>query len=329
MTGELASEIATLRNRQPATGLVGPASARWRAAINQLLARGEFAAAAYGAHLLLDADRSSNGAQTVCRMLDVAPPTDDLMTTFVDDGTKELQIAPDSGSDSAVLVFSDVNNSIGMPFAFAHLWFGRLDATILYLRDFQKLCFIDGIRSLAPDWERTIRELRGILRGLGVRRLVCYGNSIGGFAAIQYAIALQAEAVISAAGPSDLSALRSAWGRRLQQASPVQNLRELLAAADAPPEVLVVCGEDNWDDRLQAENIGDLSAVTVRLVERFDGHTVANELICRQQFDRMLQWLLPAEQGARRTMEPFRFEPWRELYAQPQANAPGQPDRGG
>jgi pimeloyl-ACP methyl ester carboxylesterase len=216
-----------------------------------------------------------------------------------------------------------------MPFAFAHLWFGRLDATILYLRDFQKLCFIDGIRSLAPNWERTIRELRGILRGLGVRRLVCYGNSIGGFAAIQYAIALQAEAVISAAGPSDLSALRSAWGRRLQQASPVQNLRELLAAADAPPEVLVVCGEDNWDDRLQAENIGDLSAVTVRLVERFDGHTVANELICRQQFDRMLQWLLPTEQGARRTMEPFRFEPWRELYAQPQASAPGQPDRGG
>jgi pimeloyl-ACP methyl ester carboxylesterase len=186
---------------------------------------------------------------------------------------------------------------------------------VIYLRDFRNLCFSSGVRSLAPSRGETVRALRRILATLGARRIVCYGNSVGGFAAVHYAADLGADAAVSLAGPTDLTTLRSPLGQRLRMMNAEKDLNRILSEAEAPPQVLVVCGDGNWDDRLQAENLAGQPTVTVRLVEQFGGHSVAAELICRQQFGAVLEWLAGTTRADPRTMPALPYAPWRPAPA--------------
>jgi hypothetical protein len=307
----LAAEIKMLRTQRRTPTLDSRDIVRWGAAINLLLQRGEFEAAAHGARTLLASKPSLTAAQSLCRILEVLPPPDRRSPPFVDDPKKEVQVVRRAGADTAVLVFADVNHFVGIPFAMAHRWFGRLDASVIYLRDSSNLCFLAGIGSLGSNRLATLARLREVLGTVGARRIVCYGNSVGGFAAIQYAVELGADAVVSMAGPTDLTTLKSPWTKKLKQASKVKNLRSILLEASRPPQVLMLCGENNWNDRLQTDNIADLPCVTVRLLEQYEGHTIAVELICRQQFGLVGEWLVMAKPEAPTDIAPLKFEPWR------------------
>jgi hypothetical protein len=309
----IAAEIKASMHAGRLPSLTGRDIPSWRMAVHVLLQGNEVDAARHGARALLATGRELQAAQTLWRMIEVMPPVGPE-GPFQDDPEKEVQIVPRAGAKTAILVFSGVNHFVGVPFATAQRWFGQVEASVIYLRDTNNLSFLSGIRSLGVSQQETVAQLRQMLATLGASRVVCYGNSIGGFAALSYGIDLAADAVVSMAGPTDLDTLRSPWATALRRASPVSNLRGALVAAARPPEVLMVCSDGNWDDRLQVQNIAGLGCVTFRIVEGYDGHAVFMELICRQQFDRVLTWMASAAPETPCQIAQFTREPWRAAF---------------
>ena len=70
------------------------------------------------------------------------------------------------------------------------------------------------------------------------------------------------------------------------------DMRRLYAEAPSPPRVRIVFGADYWEDRVQAEHMGDLPCVTLQPLDRFDRHNAITELIIRGQFKELLDWFL-------------------------------------
>jgi pimeloyl-ACP methyl ester carboxylesterase len=227
----------------------------------------------------------------------------------------EVQPVPRAGARTVVFVFSGRHYRHGVPFTLLHRWFGRLDASIVYLRDGSRRGFLRGIRSLGVRREAATSALRAIAAELGAERIVCFGSSTGGFAALLYAVELEAEAAALMSGVTDLSFLdapplaQPAWAA-------IRNLAVVLGAAPRPPQALFVGADGSKRDDRQAKNIANLPSVTVRMLERYDGRLTVPELICRGQFDRVLDWLMTARSGGTvREIGQFGYFPWREVFA--------------
>lgn len=140
--------------------------------------------------------------------------------------------------------------------------------------------------------------LRGLAGSLGARRILCYGNSAGSFAALDYGAALAAEAVLAIAGQTNLLPEFNAHLRSMRSAvrvgeiagGAVADLRQVYAAGTAAARLRIVYGEHDWDDRLQAENLAGLPKVELCPVEDYVGHNASMELVRRGQFGELLDW---------------------------------------
>src|SRR5262249_44224483 len=141
---------------------------------------------------------------TLGMIFDRLPPADG-QHPFHDDLTKDVQIVQREHADAAVLAFCGVGQKLGAPLPVVHRWLGKLPAHVVYLPDFQNSFYINGIRSLGQDRPATLKALREIVRRLGARRIFCYGCSAGTLGALQYGVALEAEAVLCLAGSVNLS----------------------------------------------------------------------------------------------------------------------------
>src|SRR5438128_681288 len=62
-----------------------------------------------------------------------------------------------------------------------------------------------AVRSLGPTRDATLASLRRFIAFREGRRVVCIGNSAGGFAALDYGLALGADAVLCIAGQTNLT----------------------------------------------------------------------------------------------------------------------------
>jgi amino acid adenylation domain-containing protein len=225
----------------------------------------------------------------------VSPP-------FEDDAERDVQIVARDQADCALLLFCNDGNNLGIPLADAHHWFGRLNASLVYLRDFQQCYFVRGVRSLGSTYNETLLELRRIVASLGAKRILCYGSSSGVFGALSYGLDLQAEAVLCLAGATNLSPVFNAFSPLEEKASALQaelpdcelDLAHRYAAAATRPRVRMVYGDSHWDDRLHAKSMGSLEGVTLQPLENVEDHNVMGEF-ARQphQFERLLDWLGP------------------------------------
>jgi hypothetical protein len=263
----------------------------WRDTVNILLSRGQLAAARRIVSVLADRGTDQQPARTLLSILDNVP-TESPLSSFHDDPQAEVQVARCAGARTVLLVFSDYQHHIGLPFALVHRWFGLAPAHIVYLRDFSKAWFMSGIGSLALTRDATIERLRALSKSLGAERIVCFSNSSGGFAAVAYGLALGAERIACMAGAFDLRAIKSPRAKRMLAAAEGYDLRRAFPAAARPAEVRIVLGESNWDDRLHADYLADLRGVTVLPIEGFAGHTIAVEMMDRGRFGEMVDWLM-------------------------------------
>jgi hypothetical protein len=134
-----------------------------------------------------------------------------------------------------------------------------------------------------------------MIASLGGRRLVCYGDSGGAFAALHYGLELGAEAVLATGARTNLANLRRARGDNSlhpESSDVAIDLRELFRASPRPPRTLLVYAEHNWDDRLHALHLASLSGVMLRKVTKYSRHIVVPELIRRGEFQSLLDWLI-------------------------------------
>ncbi len=266
-------------------------------ATTRLLSRGALHVGEQLVRQLNAADGEIGWARTLRSVFDEMPPAPVGEGDFADDPASDVQIARRAGCDTVLLAFCGQGHEIGPPMPMMHRWLGGLGASVVYLRDFNGCKYLGGIKSLAADRPASLEALRRIVDQLGGRRILCYGNSAGGFGALDYGLALGADAILCMAGATNLDPdanrfTRSATtARRLRSAFPdaTLDLRLSYAAATRPPRTQMVFGEHNWDDRLQAEHLDGLTGVSLHPVDNFAGHAAFVGSLHRNTFDGLLR----------------------------------------
>jgi hypothetical protein len=219
---------------------------------------------------------------------------------FANDPGKDFQAVIHPGSDCALLVFCGHAHRVGFPVGLAHHWFASLGGTVVYLRDYARMFFIDGIASIPGGYVETLAELRRRLAEMGIRRIFCYGNSAGVFSALRFGLDLGAEAVLAFSGPSNLmpafiqeNSLSVDYGMLLlDRLSEAIDLRPAFLRAQPPPRLRFYYGEDNDNDRHQAENLAGLPTVSLHPLNGYGDHNAIREVVMRGQFKEALHWLV-------------------------------------
>ena len=257
----------------------------------------------------IHAIRHTGGALRTCEFvrnmfssIELMPPVDERYLPFRDDWSKDVQFVPRKNAETVMLVFSGRGiPGLGMPTNMVHRWLGRLPVSLVYLRDLVDASefsyYLGGIASLGKDRDATLIELRRLVSALGGRRIVCYSNSGGVFGALHYGLDLKAEAVLCLGGATNLS-VKFDSGRRMNGALPKVDLRRAYSTAERPPRARIVYAEHHWDDRIQAEYMSGVPAVTLHALSRATGHNVMRYLVKRREYDDHLDWLV--SQGSER-----------------------------
>lgn len=271
---------------------------RWAAAVNHLIDVEQFDTARYALHQMRPAFPKAEFVQNLSVVLEHLPNPSEL-TPFCDNPGRDCQIAPRAGADTAILLFCGGGDTyrLGMPLNAFHRWAGSMPASLIYLRDFRDDFFLNGIESNAGGLDATLKFLRQTIADLKVRRTLCYGFSMGGFAALHYGLALQAQCILTLGAPVSLEPrfnLFLRWSRAARRLSDKYpnlrlNLIDEYAAATAPPRVSLVYGEHSWDDRIHAERMAKQPFAEARAVGNWAGHNPAIELIRCNEFTPMLQ----------------------------------------
>ncbi len=268
----------------------------WLNACDWLVESGELDAAKAALGTL---DQHQPGLEWVTNMADLlerAPPTAVDMPDLHDDLSRDVQIFARPGADTALILFCGAKHRVGMPLPLIHRWLTRVGASLIYVRDFHGLCYLNGIASLGANREATLAALRGILDGLGARRTICLGCSGGGFGAMLYALELGGD-TISLGSPTNMEPAfnqhmnYAAMVLELKAAFPGEDLdlRRRFEAAGRPSRTLIIYGDRNWNERIHAEHMIGLAGAPLHPVTGYKGHATAAELIRRSEFVPLLE----------------------------------------
>jgi pimeloyl-ACP methyl ester carboxylesterase len=267
----------------------------WGLALDWLIDRSMLDVAMFAAPRLALAYPETRFLQTIAAIFARLPPPCDhaSFAAFRDDVTREVQIIPRTGASAALLGFCGRAQRMGMPLNLIHRWFGQLGVHVIYLRDYQGKNYDNGIRSLAPDLGGTLQALREVIASLGVQRVVCYGNSLGGYGALRYALELQSEAVLCFAGPTSLvPGVDNILLREQRGVVPGLNLRPLYQRASCAPRTHLVYSEHHAFDRAQASNFAGLPTVSLEMAHGASGHDVLLHVLFHGRYERLIRWLV-------------------------------------
>jgi hypothetical protein len=233
---------------------------------------------------------------------------------FADDMARDVQVVPTPGAACALLVFTSGFHKFQAPLNLMHRWFGLLGASVVYLRDFNRLFYLQGIRSLGNGYAATLVGLRRIVDTLGVTRIACVGASSGSYGAMRIGLDLGAERVLCLAGPSmfddsipDLLARERLCGpfpnpidkRRLNLALPY-------AMAPNPPRLRLVFGADHATDRREAANMRRVPFVERIPLPGLAHHSVVPRLVTDGTFSTHLRWAVQENDVQKETLSRMR-----------------------
>lgn len=280
--------------------------ADWINAVDEMILGGELELAEYAVRAIHEMRPNLAWGNNLAELFAQIPQHDPDAPKFVDNSPKALQVVPRAGADTVVLVFCGAENRVGMPLPMLHRWLSRIGVSLIYLRDRSERAYLGGVADAGPDLAATLTGLKALIQDLAVRRVVCYGNSIGGYGALRYGVELGADAVLSMAGIVNLRTRFNAGlhyedsARKMEATFPGQQLdnREVYLSAGARPSTLMVYGEHNWDDRIHAEHMAGIEGVTLMQIDGSKNHNVAAELIRSGRFDDLLRQAAAVSAGA-------------------------------
>lgn len=100
-----------------------------------------------------------------------------------DDGSVFVKLVDGAKPATALVVFGGISGAFGVPpFEFVRLS-GELDTNVVFIRDRTQRWYQAGVPELGGDVRTAVEGLGRRLDELGLSRVVCVGNSAGGFAA--------------------------------------------------------------------------------------------------------------------------------------------------
>ncbi len=274
--------------------VAGADEKHWVLAVEELVRQRALDAAARLVPALAAAFPALSYFRTMSMVLAQTPrPVDDPgFTAFADDPEREVQTVRRRGGGALLIVFSGTALKAGLPFNILHRWFAPLGVHVVYLRDFRRLNYDHGVPTLAPDYRGTVRALHAVTQEFGTGRILCFGNSLGGYAALRYALDLGAEAVLSFAGPTNLSnSLTTPEFRRRLALAEGLDLLPLYRGAARPPRVHLVYGDGCAEDVAQAQNFAGLPTATLAAAAGWPDHNVFLYALQQRTFADHLAWL--------------------------------------
>lgn len=272
----------------------------WALALDRLIARAMLEEAVLAGQRLAAAYPASRFFATMAGILARLPPAcnDTAFAAFCDDPRLEVQVIPRDQADVVLLGFCGRAERMGMPLNLIHRWFGLLNAHVIYLRDYSRNHYDNGIDSLGPGLAGTLSALRELINALGPDRIVCYGNSMGGYGALRYGLELQAEAVLGFAAMTILEANEGEQLFQQRRLAPGIDLRPLYQRAATTPRVHLVYSEHYLKDRIQALNFEGLPNVTIEAARCEVSRQAVLHALFGGRFEPLIRWLVDANRGA-------------------------------
>lgn len=189
-------------------------------------------------------------------------------------------------ADTAVVVFTTINNNFGFSNAVLDAVLEQLGVSRLYVRDCTRFVYFRGVDTLCDSLLDLPQALARLLAAQGIRNTVMTGFSSGGFAAIHTAAVLEASACLAFSSYTDISPGSAIPQPRMFSnicdeidISTRVNTRDAIAASHAAPGAFrLFYGSDHPIDRAHAVQLADLPQV--RLVDLGDcGHNATVALL--------------------------------------------------
>ena len=204
-----------------------------------------------------------------------------------DDTLMSVHVRP--GSRSVLFVFCGLNNLPGVADETLIAQMADVDAHLVILRDPHGLIYLKGVAPLGGDMAATAQGMVDLAAGLGAERILCFGTSAGGYAALRYGLMVGAERVIGFGALTLLTAERcrvradgraAGLGQRLVDEVEAQlgDCRPMLEARDPPMQVDLYFGEKMPLDRFQAEHVDGVPGVRLHPLEGVGTHAVVSNL---------------------------------------------------
>jgi tetratricopeptide (TPR) repeat protein len=225
------------------------------------------------------------------------------------DAQDDVQVGAVPGAADGVLLFAGSNDALSMPLPLFDLFLAALPVTAIYLKDFNRLRFMRGIRSLAGDYAGTLTVLRGMLEDFGIRRLSVIGNCDGGFAAIRYGVELGARRILTFGAPThspDDGAAQLEMGRMFMRnrltrevTAEMTDLRPFLISQARPTPIQLFYYGDDPRDGLHAAHLADVPGVSLHAWPGVDDHALLRRIAASEvDFSATLKRWLLGDEGA-------------------------------
>lgn len=155
-------------------------------------------------------------------LMRLAPPNDVLQRrTVTEDIYSDLIISEPTDTGKMILVFNTLGDLPFMPTAVLDRYFAAAGYQAVYLRDFNRVGFTKGIRSLGQDIETSVEKLNTLMDQRSIGELSVMGLSFGTFGSTLFGMALQAQRIIqfgtvSSIDPNFMQAIRDHRGMALR-----------------------------------------------------------------------------------------------------------------
>lgn len=266
---------------------INPRPAHWVLACETLVERLQFAAIddilPRLAEVFPDQSYFSNMAGVMARL--PAPATGH--EPFRDDRQADIQVVRCPGSDTVLFCFCGAGERLGLPLDLIHRWLSHMPVHIVYLRGYWPLEVDRGRPYAGADPATALATLKGLRTGLGARHTLCWGNSIGGYAALKFGLDLEARSVLAMAAKTDLSQGISG-GKRLYSGA---DLRLDYEAAAVTPRACLVYAAQHDIDRQHAEHFAGLPGITLWPLPDAKGHNALMDVILDDALTTLMDWV--------------------------------------
>lgn len=288
------------------------AKARLRAC-RHLIRFGEIGAATTHLVALLDNPKVRPAVETLlaqCRELKAlgmdAEPAPSTAEPDTDSSADTGFLSLPRGSETTVIAFTGRGRRLGISTYFMERVLRDTGVNLIFLFDWRDAFYLAGVDGLGADAAEAASGIGKLADDIGTKKLVCLGQSAGGYAAIYYGEALRADGVIAfnpviepvISGVSH-DRICSVLGRTPEPAE--IDLRQIYLRSKRPPVTRIVFGADAASDRKSAEYMGGDLGVSLQPVAGIKGHAIVTPLVLsgefRSVFDSFLQEVGPGRWG--------------------------------
>jgi hypothetical protein len=194
-----------------------------------------------------------------------------------------------------VIAFAGVRQRFGgIPFEF-HKSLGSLDCSAMFVRDTEPRWY----QYSGAEISTSIERIRAAVKETGAVRVICLGNSMGGYGALLFGALCNADAIVSfapqsAIDPAILHELGDTRFDAFTRAIPAFPFGDLLRITPASGQVVTCFGDDEPLDRVHAERLRPTWNCE-QIVVPNSGHDVAAKLKERGELLPMLSRIIAGE----------------------------------